>query len=148
MAAPLANPVPLTVIVTLPGFTGLGVTDVTTGRGFWRFTVTLALAVGSAWLTAVTVTAVEVGRSAGAGWTPAAGPAPTAELPPASPLTCQVTVRLLVLATLAVRARVAPQRMVLPLGVSVTVTGGPAELRIGIEIPVWELTPPMVATIG
>jgi multidrug efflux pump subunit AcrB len=66
MVAPFANPVPLTVMVALPGFTGLGFTDVTTGRGFCRFTVTLALAVGSAWLMAVTVTAAGLGRSAGA----------------------------------------------------------------------------------
>ena len=33
-AAPFANPVPLTVSVMVPGFTGLGVTDATTGTGF------------------------------------------------------------------------------------------------------------------
>ena len=53
-------------MVALPGFTGLGVTDVTTGRGFCKFTVTLALAVGSAWLRADTVTAAGAGRRAGA----------------------------------------------------------------------------------
>ena len=52
------------------------------------------------------------------------------------------------LATLAVRDRVAPQRMVLLAGVSVTVTGAPAGFKIGIETPVWELTPAMVASIG
>ena len=69
-------------------------------------------------------------------------------LPPACPLTCQFTAWSVVLATLAVRVRVAPQRMVRLAGVSVTVTAAPAGFKIGMETPVWELTPAMVARIG
>ena len=73
---------------------------------------------------------------------------PTVEFPPACPFTCHVTAESVVLDTLAVKVRVAPQRMVLVAGVSVTVTGAPARFKIGIETPVWELTPAMVARIG
>jgi hypothetical protein len=38
--------------------------------------------------------------------------------------------------------------MVLLAGVTVTRTAAPAGFRIGIETPVWELTPAMVARIG
>ena len=65
---------------------------------------------------------------------------------PRCPLTSQITAELVVLASLAARDRVAPQRMVLLAGVSVTVTGEPTQFWIGRETPVWELTPPMVAT--
>jgi len=46
---------------------------------------------------------------------------PTVELPPACPFTCQVTAESVVLATLAVRDRVAPQRMVLLAGMTLAV---------------------------
>ena len=40
--APFAKPVPSIMIVALPGFAGLGLTEAMTGCGFWRFTVTPA----------------------------------------------------------------------------------------------------------
>ena len=73
---------------------------------------------------------------------------PALELPPACPFTCQATAESVVLATLAVKLRVAPQRMVLLAGASVTVTDAPAGFKIGIATPVWELAPAMVARIG
>ena len=73
---------------------------------------------------------------------------PTLELPPVCPFTCQVTAESVVLATLAVKDSVAPQRMVPPAGVTVTETAGPAGFKTGIDTPVWELTPAMVARIG
>ena len=48
IVAPVAKPVPLTVIVVLPGFTVFGLTDVTAGSGFCRPTVTLPATTGSA----------------------------------------------------------------------------------------------------
>ena len=89
--APLAKPVPLIAIVALPGFTGLGVAEVTTGCGFWRIAVTLALAVASAWLIAVMVTEGGFGRMAGAVYVPVAVIVPTLVLPPVIAFTCQAT---------------------------------------------------------
>ena len=67
--------------------------------------VTLALAdfFASAWLVAVTCTTGEEGRSAGAVYTPAAVIVPVAAFPPGTPLTLQVTLVLLVFATVAVK---------------------------------------------
>ena len=79
------------MIVVLPGFSGLGVTAVTTGTGFWRLMVTEALAVESCWLTAVTRTAAVAGKLAGAVYAPVAEIVPVVALPPVTPLTIQVT---------------------------------------------------------
>jgi hypothetical protein len=67
-------------------------------------TVTLAEPdfVVSAWLVAVTCTLAVAGKSAGAVYTPAAVIVPTAELPPAIPLTLQLTLVSAVFVTVAV----------------------------------------------
>jgi ABC-type Fe3+-hydroxamate transport system substrate-binding protein len=56
-----------------------------------KVTVAVALACGSALLTAVTVTVVPVGRIPGARYRPAVEIAPEVELPPATPFTSQMT---------------------------------------------------------
>jgi hypothetical protein len=56
-----------------------------------RVTVTEALSLGLAWLTAVTVALALDGRTAGAVNRPAEEIVPAESLPPATPFTCHVT---------------------------------------------------------
>src|SRR5258708_39159019 len=76
----------------------------------------------SAWEIAVTVTAAGLGTAAGAVYKPAAEMVPTVALPPVIPLTCQVTVVLLVFRIVAVKCWG---------GATVTVVGGGRESTTG-----------------
>ena len=100
--------------------TGFGPTDVTTGWGLSRFTVTLAMAAESAWLTAVMVTEGGLGRTFGAVYTPVPVIVPTLELPPETPFTCHSAVWSVELIILADKLSEAPARMLEPFGESVT----------------------------
>src|SRR2546423_886466 len=78
--------------------------------------------VGSAWHTAATVTVAGSGTTAGAVYTPELDIVPTVELPPVTPLTCQVTAVLLVFCTVAVNCCVPPAPTVADTGEIVTLT--------------------------
>jgi hypothetical protein len=87
-------------------------------------TVAVPLRVGSAAETALTVTTPPEGICAGAVYSPAAEIVPTVALPPATPLTFQVTAVLLVLLTVAVKACVpVPGSTVAEPGSTLTATG-------------------------
>jgi hypothetical protein len=88
-------------------------------------TVTTALAdlVGSATLTAVTVTVEGDGTDDGALYVPRLLIVPTVEVPPVTPLTFQMTEVFAAFCTVAVKARVRPTRTVALVGEMVTLTG-------------------------
>jgi hypothetical protein len=80
---------------------------------------------GSMTDTAVTVTVVGIGAFTGAEYAPADEIVPTVALPPAMPLTCQLTAELTVLPTVAVKVwRPMPAWTVALAGVTDTDTGG------------------------
>jgi hypothetical protein len=80
--------------------------------------------VESAWLVAVTCTIAGEGRSAGAVYTPTLEIVPTAAFPPVTPFTLQVTLLLLVFATIAVNTCEFPNNTSALVGVTVTLTEG------------------------
>jgi hypothetical protein len=86
--------------------------------------VTVADLLGSATLVAVICAAADAGRSAGAVYTPAALIVPLVAVPPATPLTLQVTLELLALVTVATNACEAPSTTDALPGVTVTLTAG------------------------
>lgn len=88
------------------------------------FAVTVADLLASATLVAVICATVDAGRSEGAVNTPAALIVPTAGLPPAIPLTLQVTLVLLALLTAATKVCVAPSTTDALPGVIVTLMEG------------------------
>ena len=83
-----------------------------------------ALAAGSATLVAEMLSVVDVGRTAGAVYRPAAEIVPNVELPPADPFTAQLTPVFVVPLTLAWNCCVCPRNSVALAGCTVTVTGG------------------------
>ena len=78
------------------------------GAGFVMVTEAEALAVESAALVAVTVTAFGDGGTAGAVWSPAALMVPTALFPPVTPFTAQVMFLFVEPVTVAVKVDVCP----------------------------------------
>ena len=88
--------------------------------------VTVADLLASATLVAVICAAVDVGRSAGAVYTPVALIVPLVAVPPAMPLTLQVTLVLLELVTVATNACEAPSTTDALPGVMVTLMVGGA----------------------
>ena len=88
--------------------------------------VAVALEDGLATLVALTFTLAGLGGTPGAVYRPAADIVPTAALPPAIPLTLQVTLVFAVLVTVAVKTWVADGATVTFEGATLTVTGGGA----------------------
>ena len=86
--------------------------------------VTVADLLASATLVAVICAAADAGRSAGAVYTPAALIVPLAAVPPATPLTLQVTLVLLALETVATNACEAPSTTDALPGATMTLTAG------------------------
>src|SRR6185437_2888281 len=78
--------------------------------------------VASAWLVAVTVSCAGEGTAAGAVKLPLESIVPSVELPPATPLTLQMTAVLLSPVTLAAKFWVAPRSTVAVAGLTVTAT--------------------------
>ena len=74
----------------------------------------------------MTVTAAGLGTAPGAVYRPELETVPTVALPPVTPLTCQVTVVLLVFCTVAVNCCVPPTATVADAGEIVTLTGAAA----------------------
>lgn len=106
--------------------------------GFCKVIALLPVAPESAELTARTVTVSVPGTAAGAVYVPDELIVPVAELPPATPFTCQVTAEFDEPATLTLKDWVAPTRIVALAGVTVTVTldpeGGVLELELELEL--------------
>ena len=86
--------------------------------------MTVADLLASATLVAVICAAVDVGRSAGAVYTPVALIVPVVAVPPATPLTLQVTLVLLELVTVATNACEAPSTTDALPGVTETLMAG------------------------
>lgn len=86
--------------------------------------VTVAAFLASTTLVAVICAAADAGRSAGAVYTPVALIVPLAAVPPATPLTLQVTLVLLELVTVATNACEAPSTTEALPGVTVTLMVG------------------------
>src|SRR5919108_5931357 len=89
--------------------------------------------VASAWDTAVTVTVTGLGTAPGAVYRPELEIVPTVALPPVTPLTCQVTVVLLVFCTVAVNCWVPPVATVADNGAIVMLTAVAAEIVTCVE---------------
>ena len=93
-------------------------------------TLAVALAEGSAWLTTEIVAVAGVGRICGAANVALSAPfeegvmVPTMLLPPAMPLTLQITDTFIAFVTVAVNCSVCPRKRASVPGVSETVTGG------------------------
>ena len=131
--APLAYPLPFTVIANAPAGTDVGAMPASTGTGFCNVTALLPDAEASAELTARTVTVLELGTVAGAVYMPDALIVPVAALPPATPFTCQVTAVFDDPATVAPKGFVAPARTFALAGETVTVTLDPEGGVVGLE---------------
>ena len=131
--APLAYPLPFTVIANAPAGTDVGAMPVSTGTGFCNVTALLPVAEASAELTARTVTVLELGSVAGAVYTPDELIVPVAALPPATPFTCHVTAVFDDPATVALKDFVAPARTFALAGETVTVTLDPEGGVVGLE---------------
>ena len=131
--APLAYPLPFTVIANAPAGTDVGAMPVSTGTGFCNVTALLPVAEASAELTARTVTVLEVGTVAGAVYMPDALIVPVAVLPPVTPFTCHVTAVFDEPATAALKDFVAPARTFALAGETVTVTLDPEGGIVGLE---------------
>ena len=131
--APLAYPLPFTVIANAPAGTDVGAMPVSTGTGFCNVTALLPDAAASAELTALTVTVLELGTVAGAVYTPVELIVPVAALPPATPFTCHVTAVFDDPATVAPKDFVAPARTFALAGETVTVTLDPEGGVVGLE---------------
>ena len=117
------KPVPFTVSTkAVFAVRVVGVTLVITGVAFSSVTVALPDRVGSSTLVAVTVTVFGVGRVSGAVNVPFAAIVPVVEVPPATPLTDQVTLRFRPPVTMAVNACVWPRRTMAVAGITVTAT--------------------------
>ena len=124
-STPLTNPAPLTVIANDPAGTDAGAMPARTGTGFCKVTELLPEAVASAELTALTVIMLEPAIVIGAAYKPDELIVPAAALPPATPLTCQVTEVFDDPATVALKDCVAPARTFALDGETVTVTPDP-----------------------
>ena len=118
------------VIEKLPVETEFGARPLSTGTGFQSVTALSPEALGSAVLTADTVTVFVLGRTVGATNMPPALIVPVVALPPVTPFTCHVTDRLDVPVTVAVNAWDAPARTVTGFGETETpaLGGGFTEL--------------------
>jgi hypothetical protein len=123
--APLAYPLPFTVIANAPAGTDVGAMPVSTGTGFCNVTALLPVAEASAELTARTVTVLEFGIVAGAVYTPVELIVPIAVPPPVTPFTCHVTTVFDDPATVAPKDFVAPARTFALAGETLTVTLDP-----------------------
>ncbi len=99
--------------------------------------VALPLRVASAWLVAVTVMALLLGRVAGAVYWPGVVEllmVPVVALPPTTPLTDQVTAVMVVPVTVAVNCSMSPARTVGAEGETVTVICACEGRTFGVEV--------------
>jgi len=97
-------------------------------------TAALADLVGSAPLTAVTVTVDGDGTDDGALYVPRLLMVPTVEFPPVTPFTFQLTDVFVAFCTVAVKARVRLTRTVALVGEIVTLTGTPG-VTVTVAVP-------------
>src|SRR5579883_1254911 len=118
--APLTNFVPVTVSVKFPTGTAAGDTAVTVGTGFSSVIAFVPKTVLLEEEVASMVTELGEGRAAGAGKRRLPEILPTVAFPPATPLTDQVTLWLIVAVTFAVNCSVSPARSMLALELTVT----------------------------